>query len=467
MIGGRTDGVGRSFRLRKDGLVVLDAHGLHHPATPAGRGRAYTPIDDVTHVACSIRALWLGTRRSVYLLPRRLFVDESAPERLARAILEEIAARPDGAARLADMAEIERVGQERSSLRATWGLALLCLVGFALQLAVGPAVDTVGHMSAPLFADGDWWRIFTANLLHAAPKFPLHLFFNGIAIVLLGGFVERPLGTARTVCVMVASGVGAMAAAGAMGQSWVVGASGIAFGLVGGILWLDYRRAADLPAWWRVPRRTLWILLLANALISLVPMVSGAAHAGGFVAGALATALVTGPAPRVRRTPAWVGGLAATAAGVTALAVVTAGLQVGSRDEYLAQQTERLANLPGITAVDLNYMAWTIAIAEDATPALRRVALHLAERAVGETHREDPNILDTLAELQFQLGEEERALDTIDEAIALEPDEPYFREQRRRFTGERDFDDRPAEPMPSWLPRRGAPESAGDPGLTV
>jgi hypothetical protein len=55
-------------------------------------------------------------------------------------------------------------------------------------------------------------------------------------------------------------------------------------------------------------------------------------------------------------------------------------------------------------------------------------------------------MLDTLAEVQFQLGWQEQAIATIDQAIAREPDESYYREQRRRFTGERPADDRPPDP---------------------
>ena len=46
-----------------------------------------------------------------------------------------------------------------------------------------------------LAADGDWWRIFTANLLHAGV---LHLALNLLSLIAVGPLVERPLGTAAT-----------------------------------------------------------------------------------------------------------------------------------------------------------------------------------------------------------------------------------------------------------------------------
>ena len=53
---------------------------------------------------------------------------------------------------------------------------------------------------------------------------------------------------------------------------------------------------------------------------------------------------------------------------------------------------------------------------------------------------------------RFALGEADRALLAIDEALALSPWEEYYREQRRRFMGARDADDRPSPPIriPVW-----------------
>src|SRR5690606_30580450 len=101
-------------------------------------------------------------------------------------------------------------------------------------------------------------------------------------------------------------------------------------------------------------------------------------------------------------------------------------------------------------------------------------ALELAERAVRATRRRDPNLLDTLAEAQFRAGRPRAAVATIEEAIALAPHERYFREQRRRFLGERPADDRPPPPDGLWQepapaePRpRFAPPGAGDPGISI
>jgi hypothetical protein len=118
-------------------------------------------------------------------------------------------------------------------------------------------------------------------------------------------------------------------------------------------------------------------------------------------------------------------------------------LDVFADGNAAARYAARKAQLPGISPGELNDHAWMIAIAPDVTREELEAALLLAERAVAETHRSEATILDTLAEVQFGLGIDAAAVNTIGEAIALEPNETYYREQRRRFTGERARDDRP------------------------
>jgi hypothetical protein len=263
-----------------------------------------------------------------------------------------------------------------------------------------------------------------------------------------------------------------MLASGIFGSGPVVGASGIVFGLAGGVLWLDYRRNSELPASWRFPRRhLLWLVAINGVLGAVLPVVAFAAHAGGFVVGALATALVTGRVST--RAPLWTRAASVLAVTVTGLAVWSAGIDVFAPGDPLARYVARFARLPGISPIELNDRAWIIATSEDPVPnrEVLEAALVLAERAVSETGRSEPTILDTLAEVHFQLGNADAAIATIDEAIGQQPDDPYYREQRRRFTGERDASDRPTY-LPPWmrLPQGEAqpPEpEPSDPGLTI
>jgi len=470
VISGTSDGASRAFDFRSRArAIVLDAEGVHHPVSARGRGHAFTRYEDVTHIAVLPPGFWLGTKRSAYSFSRACFVDSLAPERLLRALLERIVERPGGGAQLARINDLDARALEASPPRATLGLAALCAAVYALATLTNLPIFDAAYMSPALVRDGDLHRIVTANLLHA---FSLHLVFNLLCLLAVGRMLERAIGSERVVCVMGASALGAMAATGWLRDASVVGVSGVVFGLAAGLLWVELRCAEALPAWWRFPRRALlWIggaLLVDSALGFVVPFVAGEAHLGGFAAGLLATALVTprmlGPAsPAVERASRAVF-------GVTAACVLVAAVSLALPGDFRVRHALRVASLPGVSAVELNDRAWLLATLPDATPEVLAAALSLAERAVEETERSDATILDTLAEVQFQLGHPERALVIIDEAIAREPDEAYYREQRRRFLGERGRDDRPDPPLPAppWdaPPERDAP-APSDSGITV
>jgi len=451
---------GQSFPLtRGRPSIVLRADGMEHPIHARSRRRVFTAYADITHLTMSTHAAWIGTKRSVYILGRRMFAQNGGPECLVRELSRRIAEQPGGAAQLARMAEIERTSNAARPLRATWAMAAVCVAVFLAQLWIGPNVEAVGNFTPHFFRDGDLWRVVTANLIHAAPEFPIHLGLNMLALIVLGALVERPLGATRTVTVMGVSGIAAMLASGLVDGVPVVGASGVVFGLVGSALWLEFAWADRLPAWWRYPRRSFLILLALNAVLGFaIPIISGSAHLGGFLGGLAVTASVARSPRGVDAAPRWVHASSALVVVLTLAALWSAGWQLSRPGEFAARHAARLASLPDISAVELNDTAWLIAISPDPSREMMEAALILAQRAVAETQREDPNVLDTLAEVQFVLGWREEAVQTIDEAIVRAPEEPYFREQRRRFTGERDADDRPPPPPPPWLPRA-APES--------
>jgi hypothetical protein len=269
---------------------------------------------------------------------------------------------------------------------------------------------------------------------------------------------------------MGAAAIASMVSSGWFGNSAVVGVSGIVFGLVGGILWLDYRRAEELPAWWRFPRRSILMLLAINGLLGVVvPVIALAAHAGGLIGGVAATAAVARQIST--RPPLWVQASCGLLVLATVASIATAGMDALAEGDTAARYAARWARLPGISPQELNDRAWFIAISPSPSPQALEVALLLAERAVSETDRSEATILDTLAEVQFSLGRVQAAIATIEEAISREPDDPYYREQLLRFTGKRAHDDRPEYVPPEFRPpnRRPAPADpvANEPEITV
>ncbi len=435
--------------------VVLEQDGIRHPWSARGWGEAFTAYDDISHVAASERFVWIASRRALTVLSRRRFAAEEDPERLLRGIVERMEGRPGGTEQLARMAEIDAWGRDPVAPRVTRSVALLCVLLFGLQ-ALYPPVTAVAAFSPALFVDGDWWRLLTANLLHS---FPLHFLVNLIGLLVVGRLAERALGPVRTLCVMGASALGSMAASGLLVDGAVVGVSGVLFGLAGAVLFLEVARPEELPAWWRFPRVLMWMvwgaLVVEVTLGFAVPIIAGEAHLGGMVSGVLATALITrGGGLRAPERP-WVRNGAALTVAVTLVAIGAAGESWLGADDFTAEHAARLVDIPSIAAEELNNHAWLIAIDPAHTREQLKAALSLAERAVEDTDGEEATILDTLAEVQFQLGRPEQAVLTIDLAIERAPNDShtrYYTEQRRRFTGERAANDRPDDPsfLPSW-----------------
>ena len=300
-----------------------------------------------------------------------------------------------------------------------------------------------------------WWPTSWATMesfisTNQSPWLPVHFVLNGLALLALGSLLEWSIGSARTALVMAVSGVGAMAAGLWVDYEEALGASGVVMGVFGALVFLELRHGAELPAHWRLPRAVIWLGIgLQFALEALawvfLPVIATGAHVGGFVSGFLVCVLVG--AAGLRRAPAGPGLLAANG-----LAAVLLAASLASATTAWLEGPDWVRRAEAILARDevdptlLNNLAWILATGEDPAREELDVALRLARRAVADTGRSQPNILDTLAEVHFQRGEREDAVLVIEEAMALDPDEPYYRGQRDRFLGRRDPDDRPDPP---------------------
>lgn len=163
-------------------------------------------------------------------------------------------------------------------------------------------------------ADGAVWQLLTSTFTHVQVW---HIFFNMMALYLLGPQLELVLGRSRFAALYVLSGlVGSVAVYWlAPTASLTVGASGAIFGLMGALLVLAYKVGGNVQG--------LLTLLLINGAITVIgaQFISWQGHLGGFVGGvALGAVLVY--APQQRRTQVQVAGLAAVAAFVVVAVVV-------------------------------------------------------------------------------------------------------------------------------------------------
>ena len=458
-------GAGEVFPLRGGRRAVrLEARGLRHPEGRLPSSVAeLTPYEDITHLSTSLRGLRVGARRSVYTFPRRRFADPRAPELLMQAIVERIRGLEGGAERLVHITQVEVFGHGPRRLRAVSAVIAACFLLFLLQLTPWSAeIVLAGVFSKTLLQVGELWRLVTANLLHAGP---FHLTLNVMGLAAIGALVEWPLGSARAFTILVACGIASMFASYAGGYENALGASGMVMGAAGAALYLELFCPDWLPVGWRIPRRFFLGMLGVQVLLEVAaalyfPVFASYAHAGGFAAGFAMAALLVRQDVRVVPAPGLVRGACFGLAGVALL-----GIGYGVRDfagdpDWFEGRARRLLDLEDASPVVLNDTAWRIVTDETgADPEQVDLALALARRAVDETERSDPNVLDTLAEVHFAAGDVEAALAAIDEAIALAPAVPYFQAQRRRFLGEGDPDSRPEPPTtPPWLAPPEPPE---------
>jgi rhomboid protease GluP len=433
------------FRLRSGAIPIeLHAAGMRHPRSVRFGGACFTPYEEVTHLAAGRGGLRVGTRAGSFLFRSADFAERGAHLALAVELRARIAALPRGAEQLARMQRLDGLAAGRGASPVTAGLALLCVGIFGLQL-LSPLYESDGAFSALLVGFGETWRLVTANFLHATPA---HLVLNGAGLVVLGAFAERSLGSRGVGPVLALAGLGAMGASWVAGYQHALGASGLVSGLAGALLWLEFRAPEAVPVGWRLPRRTFVGLVALDSVALLgVPGIAHAAHAGGLAAGALGAALA---GPRLHAGGAPRSGLRAlNALAVAALLLAgTAWIHsvVTADAEGLARRGEVLLEEGGADFQLLNNEAWRIAISGAPSAGALEVARRMAERAAEQTEWSDPVILDTLAEVHFLSGRADLARALARDAIELAPREPYYREQLRRFAGERDAGDRPPDP---------------------
>ena len=139
-----------------------------------------------------------------------------------------------------------------------------------------------------LVAAGDWWRIFTAALLHGSL---MHIGFNMYALYLFGPRMEQQVGSPSFAALyLAAAGAGGLTSylLGSIEQV-SIGASGAIFGLFGAWIFVAWKMRHTPGG--RSMFTQLFVLLAINVVISFAPGIDGFAHLGGFVAGIVIAAL--------------------------------------------------------------------------------------------------------------------------------------------------------------------------------
>jgi rhomboid protease GluP len=214
-------------------------------------------------------------------------------------------------------------------------LAVLA-VAFVVELVAGvkpwtgllsPDILTLvacGGLTRSLVQEGEWYRFLTAAFLHGDL---VHLFLNGLALVLAGTVLEPLLGRVWMLALFVLGALGGSTLSYLLNPADVVsvGASGAIMGLL----------AAAFVSSFRLPvgseRQASQMLLLRVLVPSLIPLatthgegnqIDYAGHLGGALVGVLLGVFLLKTWPRSRPRPRFVGAAAVVAGvGIAALAV--------------------------------------------------------------------------------------------------------------------------------------------------
>ncbi|MHB9132681.1 MAG: rhomboid family intramembrane serine protease [Armatimonadota bacterium] len=192
----------------------------------------------------------------------------------------------------------------------SYALIAVCVLVFLLQLAwprgntAAESMVAWGALFGPFLRLGEWWRLLTSGFLHADI---MHLGFNMMAIYVFAAQLEQWQGRWRLAAIFFFSVIlGGLVALFWHPQSLLVGASGGLFGLLGAMIALLVRHREDLPAEVRTGL-TDWLkkILFLNVIISLLPGISLAAHAGGLLGGFLLGLIITRSPVRNTPFPQW------------------------------------------------------------------------------------------------------------------------------------------------------------------
>ena len=188
-----------------------------------------------------------------------------------------------------------------------------------------------GMLGERIVNEGEWWRFFTAPLLHASPT---HILFNGIVLWIAGAALETMIGW-RWMCGIFAISAlcGAFASFAFLPLETVgVGASGAIMGLLAATLVMSFRMPSGPP------RTNLQWRMGQTIVPALLPFFSARgseaidyfAHAGGTAAGALVAVILLLAWPRDRAQPrfGWSGAVAGAALFVVAAGALVPILQL-------------------------------------------------------------------------------------------------------------------------------------------
>jgi rhomboid protease GluP len=239
-------------------------------------------------------------------------------------------------------------------LIAALGLIYCAELRFALNRGTSLSPDLVtltalgGLDGALVFQSGEWWRVFTAPLLHGGLS---HYLGNAIALLFAGMILERLIGASWFAALFVIAGLGGAMGSLALNPARVVsvGASGAIVGLLAAAFVCSFTFESEQLR--RRMRKVSLRFLVPSLLPALLPLgaatqVDYGAHIGGAIAGAVMGFVLSESWPEASLRPAFERFAAAFGAAATLLAAAAFALVAVHYSHYASAAVARSVLIP-------------------------------------------------------------------------------------------------------------------------
>lgn len=179
-----------------------------------------------------------------------------------------------------------------SKTPVTFGILAVTVVAYVIAMIPDLAVnENLGYFA--FLVGQEPWRLLTVSLTHASI---FHIGFNMLALWMIGRSLEPVIGTWRFLALYLISTIGGSAAVSLLApMTFVVGASGAIFGLMGALVVIARRLGTDITS--------MLVILGINFAYGLIAGgISWQAHLGGVVAGAIVGLIYYTTRERSKRT---------------------------------------------------------------------------------------------------------------------------------------------------------------------
>jgi len=427
--------------------IALHSEHLEVPSSISSRRLLQIRYDDISEATIYNKgenARWVvATASQGVALEASAFASREDMEAAIERVRGSIALLPDGPTRLSEMDARLEPAHAATLLKPTMTMLIAGAIGLVFAMQAWTKDEPMEFLllgaNAPLLTlGGQPWRLVTANFLHANY---LHLFMNLSVLTSLGSLLEVAFGRWRYGLILGVSCVGGALLSALWGVAlFSVGVSTGLFGILGALAVAQIMMGRAMPFAFRQSRRWWLVVLGINGLISVaVPQIDGAAHLGGFAAGAaVAFVVLRGKSsllalPTSRKTK-----IAASALASVFAISIGAAVHHGATTD-MASQTVKLIELAGqaqnTDSTLLNNLAWTLIERPGGDPEAIEAALGAASLAV-DAEPDEAAYRDTLALALFRAGRLEAALAEQRRASELDPTNPGIGRRLKKFERE-------------------------------